>query len=109
MRHHRIIKHVIYTVTFAVQRFNLTQLTYIKNTKLLNTNLRNVYNYYRGRDTAVGIATAYGLNDREVGVRILVGSRIFTSSYRPDRLWDPPHHLYNGYWGLFPGSKAAGA
>jgi hypothetical protein len=33
----------------------------------------------------VGIATGYGLDDRGVGVRIPVGSKILIS-YRPDRL-----------------------
>jgi hypothetical protein len=33
----------------------------------------------------VGIATGYGLDDRGVGVRIQVGSRIFTSAYCSDR------------------------
>jgi hypothetical protein len=32
------------------------------------------------RDSAVGIATGYGLDDREVGVRVPVGSRIFSTS-----------------------------
>jgi hypothetical protein len=31
----------------------------------------------RSRDIAVGIATGYGLDDRGVGVRVPVGSRIF--------------------------------
>jgi hypothetical protein len=39
------------------------------------------------RDTAVGIATGYRLDDRGVRVRVLVGSRIFYSPCRPDRLW----------------------
>jgi hypothetical protein len=61
----------------------------------------------RGTDTAVSlgssvvIATAYVLDDRGAVVRVPVGSRIFTSLYRPDWLWAPPSLLENGYWGLF--------
>jgi hypothetical protein len=54
------------------------------------------------RDSAVGMATGYGLDDRGVGVRVPVGSRIFSSLYRPDRFWCPPSLLCNGYRGLFP-------
>jgi hypothetical protein len=54
------------------------------------------YYYYYGvsQDSPVGIATAYGLDDRGVGVKVPVGSRIFTSPCRPDL-------LSNGYRGLF--------
>jgi hypothetical protein len=45
------------------------------------------YNMETSRDTVVGIATGYGLDDRGVGVRVPVGSRIFSSPRRPDRLW----------------------
>jgi hypothetical protein len=62
----------------------------------------------RSRGNAVGIATGYWLNDREVGVRVPVGSRIFISPYRPDRLWGPPNFLPKLHWGSFPGVKAAG-
>jgi hypothetical protein len=48
----------------------------------------------------VGIATGYGLDDRGVGVRVPVESRIFFSPRRPDLLWGPPS-LSNGYAGLF--------
>jgi hypothetical protein len=39
---------------------------------------------------SVGIATDYRLNDRGVRVRVPVGLRIFTSSYRPDLPMQPP-------------------
>jgi hypothetical protein len=39
-----------------------------------------------GLDSAVGIATGYGLDERGVGVRVPVGSRIFSFPNRPDRL-----------------------
>jgi hypothetical protein len=60
-------------------------------------------------DSVVGIATGYGLDDRGVGVRLLVGSRIFSSPRRPGRLWGPPNLLSNGYRGaLSPGVKRPG-
>jgi hypothetical protein len=65
--------------------------------------------FHVSRDSAVSIATGYGLVDWEVGVRVPVGSRIITSPCRPDRLWGPTNLLYNGYRELFPGGKAAGA
>jgi hypothetical protein len=43
--------------------------------------------------TLVGIATGYGLDDQGVGIRVPVGSKIFTSPYRTDRLWGPPNLL----------------
>jgi hypothetical protein len=39
---------------------------------------------HRSRDSAVGIATGYGLDDRGVGVRVPEGSRILSSPHRPD-------------------------
>jgi hypothetical protein len=56
----------------------------------------------KNRDSSVGIATGYGLEDQGVGVRDPVGVRIFTSPSGPDRLWGPLHLLSNGYLGLFP-------
>jgi hypothetical protein len=53
-------------------------------------------------DIAVGTATGYGLDDGGVGVRVPVGSRIFSSPRPPDRLWGPPSLHYNGYRGLCP-------
>jgi hypothetical protein len=58
---------------------------------------------------AVGIATGYGLDDREVGLRVPVGARIFTSPCCPDRLWGPPSFLSSWYRGLPPGVKRPGS
>jgi hypothetical protein len=46
--------------------------------------------------SVVGIATAYGLDERGLVVRVPVGSSIFTSQYRPDRCWGPPSLLFDG-------------
>jgi hypothetical protein len=64
-------------------------------------------NYYLSplilsRDSVVGIATGYGLDDRRVGVRVPVRSRIFSCPRSRDRFWDPLGLLSNGYRGLFP-------
>jgi hypothetical protein len=40
------------------------------------------------------------MDDRGVGVRVPVGSRIFSSPRRPDRLWGPTNLLSNGYRGI---------
>jgi hypothetical protein len=56
----------------------------------------------RTRDSAVGIAAGYGMDDRGVEDEVPVGSRILSSARRPDRLWGPPSLLFNRYRGLFP-------
>jgi hypothetical protein len=53
----------------------------------------------------VGIATGYQLDDRGLGVRVQVGSRIFTSPYRPDLLWADATYYPLGTEALAPGVK----
>jgi hypothetical protein len=38
----------------------------------------------QSRGSAIGIATGYELDDGWVGVRVPVGTRLFTPTYRPD-------------------------
>jgi hypothetical protein len=58
------------------------------------------------RDSVVGIATSSGLDDRGVGIRVPVGSRIFSSPDRPDRSMQPPIQWVPG--ALSPGVKRSG-
>jgi hypothetical protein len=57
---------------------------------------------FGSQDSVVGIATGYGVDDRGVKVQVLVGSRIFSSPCRPDRLWGSPSLISKGYRGIFP-------
>jgi hypothetical protein len=64
---------------------------------------------FRSRDSSVGIATSYGLDERGVGVRVPVGSRILSSPNRPGRLLkctEPPIQWIP--WALSPGVKRLG-
>jgi hypothetical protein len=57
------------------------------------------------RGSLVGIATDYGLGDRGVGIRVPVGSRIFSTSSRPAmRPTQPPIQWVPGLKG--PGHEA---
>jgi hypothetical protein len=64
---------------------------------LSNSNLRNI----GSRDSAVSIATLYGMDDRGSGVPVLVGLKVFTLLCRLDQLWV--------HSASFPGGKAADA
>jgi hypothetical protein len=106
---------------FTIRSFKLTSVIYCNSGSFSDPLLESTWctHWYfiyinmsmsliRSRDSAVGIATGYGLDDQRVGVRVPVGSRIVSSPRRPDRLWGPPN-LSNGYRGSVPGGKAAGA
>jgi hypothetical protein len=54
------------------------------------------------RGSVASIATAYGLDDRRIGVRVPVGSSNFTFPYRSYRLWGTPNLLFKGYRELLP-------
>jgi hypothetical protein len=59
------------------------------------------------RDNVVGIASGYGLDDRGVGVRVPVGSRIFSTSSRPSLgSTQPSIQCVSGV--LYPGVKRQG-
>jgi hypothetical protein len=77
-------------------------IVFISRTIVRLINISAPYSEAESRGSAVGIATGYGLDGREVGVRVQVWSRILSSPSRPDRLWGPPSLLSNGNRGLLP-------
>ena len=62
------------------------------------------YSQQTSRFWTVGTATRYGQDGPGIESR-WGGGEIFRT--RPDRPWDPPRLLYNGYR-VFPGGKTAG-
>jgi hypothetical protein len=79
----------------------------LRNFLQFSSQIKGEYLVYEGsRDSVVGIVTTYGLDDREVGVRVpdkVKNPRL------PARLWGPHNLLYNGYGGaLSPGVKRPG-
>jgi hypothetical protein len=54
------------------------------------------------RDNSVSIVTGKWLDGQGVGVRIPIGSRIFSSPRFPDRFWGPSSLLSNVYRRHFP-------
>jgi hypothetical protein len=66
--------------------------------------------HFHFRYSTVGIATDYGLDDGEIGVRIPVRSRIFSFLHVVQTgSGAHPASYPMGMWGSFPRDKAAGA
>jgi hypothetical protein len=81
----------------------------LESTSIISYIFYKCYKIHVGRDSVASITTSYGLNDRGVGVRVPVGSRIFFSPRRPNRLWGPSNLL--SQWvpvAIFPGVKRPG-
>jgi hypothetical protein len=69
---------------------------------------REVYVSVGSRDSSVGIATGYGLDDRGAGVRVPVESRIFLLHVVQTGSGVHPASCPMGTGGSFPGGKTAG-
>jgi hypothetical protein len=66
------------------------------------------YLFDRSRDSVVGIATGYGLDDRGVGVRVLVGSEFSLLHVVQTGSGAQPDSYTRGTVGSVLGGKAAG-
>jgi hypothetical protein len=63
----------------------------------------------KSRDSSVGIALGYGLNDRDSMVRFPAGAGNFSLHHRvPNGSGSHPSSYPMGARGYFPGGKAAG-
>jgi hypothetical protein len=69
----------------------------------------SLYGAIMSPDSAVGIATRYGLDDWGVGVRVPLGSRIFSFNVFQTSSGVHPVSYPMGTGGFLPSSKAAGA
>jgi hypothetical protein len=95
-------KYICVYVYGLEEPFNFAEILHPHNVSAaLNMHLMIVFSDWN-RDSSVSIVTSYGLDDRWVGIRVPARSRIFSSPPCPDRCWDPPKLLPNGYGGRFP-------
>jgi hypothetical protein len=100
---HQVFKCLKYFYDFLCSLYADTNLSPTEFFNLLQrvkaqVHISPLYFHIQG----AGIATGYELDDGRVGVGVPVGACIFSSPCRPDRFWDPPSLLSNGY----PGREA---
>jgi hypothetical protein len=98
-KHVGFLKKCNWKSCYSVQE-NLHQCIYITLTSWTQDNITSQTDPYFAL-LQLEVRTGYGLDDREVGVRVSVGARFFFSPRGPDRLWGPPSLISNGYWWLF--------
>jgi hypothetical protein len=79
---------------------NIDWIVFSQSSK--NVVFRRIYYVDGSRNGADAIASGYGLDDWGIVVRVPVGSRIFFSPLRPDRLCGPLSLLSNEGRELFP-------
>jgi hypothetical protein len=79
-----------------------------RNSQFILHNLTVLLFWFRSRDSVVGIATDYGLDDRGVGVWVPVGSRIFSSPTVQATSGVHPTSYTMGTGGSFLGVKQPG-
>ena len=65
--------------------------------------LHTLERFFVSRDSTVGVATRYGLGGMGIESR---WRRVFRT--RPERHWDQPSLLHEGFWVPFPGVKRLG-
>jgi hypothetical protein len=76
---------------------------------LVETYFCEIITFMRSRDSVVGIATGYGLDDQGVGVRVPVGQEFSILHVVQTGFGVHPTSYPMGTGGSFPGGKAAGA
>jgi hypothetical protein len=88
MHDHALIISFLYDVTTNIKTTGNILSRHVPRMFVFSNILFNTL-VLKSPGSAVHIATGYGLEDQRVGVRVPIGSRMFTSSYRPDRPIQP--------------------
>jgi hypothetical protein len=82
-------------------------ILFAKTVNYSNINCFLLYMFYWSRDSVVGITTSYGLDDRRVGVRVLVEFSLLQIVQTGSEFHPTSYTMDTG--GSFPGGKATGA